>query len=161
MDLTKILAITGKPGLYKMITQTKNGLVVESIADGKKFTAFSHEKISTLEEISIYTEGEDKPLKEVMKAIYEMQDGKEAISHKSDSGELKDFFEKAVPDYDKENVYVSDIKKVINWYNILQANDMLDFTEEEENKQEEEVAKEEVSGEKEEKPETNEEQEKK
>ncbi|MCB0804994.1 MAG: DUF5606 domain-containing protein [Bacteroidales bacterium] len=139
MDLTKILAITGKPGLYKMITQTKNGLVVESLVDGKKFTAFSHEKISTLEEISIYTEGEDKPLKEVFKAIYDMQEGKEAINHKSDAGELKDFFEKAIPDYDKENVYVSDIKKVINWYNILQTNDMIDFTEEEEEKKEERI----------------------
>ncbi|MEZ5082664.1 MAG: DUF5606 domain-containing protein [Bacteroidales bacterium] len=65
MDLSKILAITGKPGLYKMITQTKNGMVVESIVDGKKFTAFSHERISALEEISIYTKDEDRPLKEV------------------------------------------------------------------------------------------------
>jgi len=131
MDLTKILSIAGKPGLYKMLAQTKNGLVVESLADQKKFTAFSHEKISTLEEISIYTEGEDKPLKEVLKAIYEMQDGQPAIDHKSDTAKLKDFFEKAVPDYDKENVYVSDIKKIITWYNILQEQDMLDFTEEE------------------------------
>jgi len=131
MDLSKILAIAGKPGLYKMLAQTKNGLVVEGIPEGKKFTAFSHERISTLEEISIYTEGEDMPLKEVLKAIYDKVDGAEALSHKSSGEELKTFFEDTVPDYDKENVYVSDIKKVINWYNSLHKLDLLDFTEEE------------------------------
>ncbi len=114
-----------------MLAQTKNGLVVESLNDQKKFTVFSHEKVSTLEEISIYTEGEDKPLKEVLKAIYDMQEGKQAIPHKSDSDELKDFFEQAVPDYDKDNVYTSDIKKVIHWYNILHEHDLLDFSEDE------------------------------
>jgi len=154
MDLSKILAISGKPGLYKMVAQTKNGLVVESMADQKKFTAFSHEKISTLEEISIYTEGEDKSLKEVLKAIYDQQEGKPAIDHKSGSSELKDFFGEAVPDYDRDNVYVSDIKKVIQWYNILQEQDMLDFTEEEnpeEEKKEEESAEEKDKSEKNEK----------
>ena len=137
MDLSKILSISGKPGLYKMLAQTKNGLVVESLLDGKRFTAFSHERVSTLEEISIYTEDEDMPLKEVLKAIYEKQDGKAAISSKSEGDELKSFFEEAVPEYDKENVYVSDIKKVINWYNTLHEHDLLDFTEEEEKKEEE------------------------
>lgn len=113
------------------MTQTKNGLVVESMIDGKKFTAFSHERISTLEEISIYTETEDRPFKEVLKAIFDMQEGKAAIPHKSSNQELKDFFEKAIPDYDKENVYISDIKKVINWYNILQKQNLLEFEEEE------------------------------
>ncbi len=131
MDLSKILSISGKPGLFKMLAQTKNGLVVESMLDGKKFTAFSHERISTLEEISIYTDGEDKPLRDVLKAIYDMQEGKAGIPHKSSGEELKTFFEKAVPDYDKENVYVSDIKKVINWYNVLQKENLLDFTEDE------------------------------
>ena len=114
-----------------MLAQTKNGLVVESMLDGKKFTAFSHERISTLEEISIYTADEDRPLKDILKAIFDMQEGKAAISHKAPAEELKAFFEKAVPDYDKENVYVSDIKKVVNWYNALLEQDMLDFTEEE------------------------------
>ena len=138
MDLSKILSISGKPGLYKMLAQTKNGLVVESLIDGKRFTAFSHERISTLEEISIYTEDEDKPLKDVLKAIYDKQDGKAAIPNKSDGKELKSFFEEAIPDYDKENVYVSDIKKVIGWYNTLCEHKLLDFTEEEEEKKEEE-----------------------
>ncbi len=137
MDLSKILAIAGKPGLYKMLAQTKNGLVVEGIPEGKKFTAFSHERISTLEEISIYTEGEDMPLKEVLKAMYDKLDGAEALSHKSSNEELKSFFEEAIPDYDKENVYISDIKKVINWYNSLHKLNLLDFTEEEEKKEEE------------------------
>lgn len=143
MDLSKILAIAGKPGLYKMLAQTKNGLVVEGIPEGKKFTAFSHERISTLEEISIYTEGEDKPLKEVLKAIYDKQNGEAAPSHKVSNDELKTFFEEAVPDYDKDNVYVSDIKKVINWYNALHKLDLLDFTEEEKVEKEGEVANEE------------------
>lgn len=137
MDLSKILSISGKPGLYKMLAQTKNGLVVESLMDGKRFTAFSHERVSTLEEISIYTEDEDMPLKEVLKAIYDKQEGKAAISHKSDGTELKAFFEEAVPTYDKENVYISDIKKVIGWYNKLVEHQLLDFTEEEEKKEEE------------------------
>lgn len=154
MDLSKILSISGKPGLYKMLAQTKNGLVVESLIDGKRFTAFSHERISTLEEISIYTEDEDKPLREVLKAIHDKQEGKAAISPKSDGKELKTFFEEAVPDYDKENVYVSDIKKVIGWYNTLVEHDLLDFTEEEEEKKEEEVKEEKESADKKEKAET-------
>jgi len=134
MDLSKILSISGKPGLYKMLAQTKNGLVVESMMDGKKFTAFSHERISTLEEISIYTDDEDKSLKEVLKAIYELQEGKAAIPHKSPGNELKAFFEKAIPDYDQDNVYVSDIRKVIYWYNVLHEQNLLDFTKEEKEK---------------------------
>jgi len=138
MDLSKILSISGKPGLFKMLAQTKNGMVVESLLDGKRSTAFSHERISTLEEISIYTDDEDIPLKDVLKAIYEKQNGEAALSHKSEGDELKSFFEEAVPEYDKENVYVSDIKKVINWYNTLHEHSLLDFTEEEEEKKEEE-----------------------
>jgi len=136
MDLSKILSISGKPGLFKMLAQTKNGMVVESLLDCKRFTAFSHERVSTLEEISIYTDDEDMPLKDVLKAIYKKQNGESALSHKSEDNELKSFFEEAVPEYDKENVYVSDIKKVINWYNTLHEHKLIDFTEEEEKKEE-------------------------
>lgn len=129
MDLSKILSISGKPGLYQTLAQTKNGLVVESLADGKKFTAFSHEKISSMEEISIYTTNEDRPLKEVLKSIFEKQEGKKILSHKSSTAELKSFFIEMVPDYDEENVYVSDIKKVVNWYNSMVEHDLLDFEE--------------------------------
>jgi hypothetical protein len=131
MDLSKVLAISGKPGLFHLVAQTTNGLVIESFIDGKKSTAFSHEKISTLEEISIYTEDDDIALKDVFKSIYEKLEGKAALSHKSPNNDLKEFFTEVLPNYDKENVYISDIKKVINWYNILLQKEMLDFTEEE------------------------------
>ncbi|MBL7104799.1 MAG: DUF5606 domain-containing protein [Bacteroidales bacterium] len=146
MDLSKILSISGKPGLYKMLAQTKNGMVVESLSDGKRFTAFVHERVSSLEEISIYTNDEDLLLKDVLKSIFEKQNGEAAISYKSDPAELKAFFEEAVPDYDKENVYVSDIKKVIYWYNLLQEMGMLEFEEDkEEEKEKPEASKEEPS----------------
>jgi len=130
MDLTEILSISGKPGLYKMLSHTKNGMLVESLDDKKRFPVFAHEKVSSLEEISIFTEEEDIPLKEVFKKIFELLEGGKALSHKSPGEELKDFFDDAIPDYDKERVYVSDIKKVIQWYNILHDMKMLDFTEE-------------------------------
>jgi len=132
MDLTEILSISGKPGLHKMISQTKGGMLVESMSDQKRFPVFAHEKVSSLEEISIFTETDDIPLKDVFKKINEMMEGDKALSHKSSSDELKDFFDDVVPDYDKERVYVSDIKKVIQWYNVLHEMEMLDFTEEEE-----------------------------
>jgi len=131
MDLSKILSISGKPGLYETLAQTKNGLVVASLTDGKKFTAFSHEKISSMEEISIYTTDEDRPLKEILKAIFEKQKGEKALSHKSSAKELKVFFKEMVPDYDEDNVYVSDIKKVVNWYNTLVEHELLNFEEDE------------------------------
>jgi len=131
MDLTEILSIGGKPGLYKMISHTKTGMVVESMDGEKRFPVFAHEKISSLEEISIFTETDDIPLKDVFKKVHELLEGEKAISHKSSADELKDFFDDAIPDYDKDRVYVSDIKKVIQWYNILHEKELLDFTEEE------------------------------
>ncbi len=137
MELSKILAITGRPGLYKMLAQTKNGLVVESLLDGKRLTAFSHERISSLEEISIFTTDEDLPLKDILKKIFDKQNGEKALSHKSNGKELKAFFIEAVPNYDEENVYVSDIKKVIQWYNLLQEHNLLEFEEKEDKSDEE------------------------
>jgi hypothetical protein len=145
MELSKILAITGRPGLYKMLAQTKNGLVVESLLDGKRLTAFSHERISSLEEISIFTTDEDLPLKDVLKKIFDKQNGEKAISHKSGGKELKAFFIEAVPNYDEENVYVSDIKKVIQWYNLLQEHNLLEFEEEEDKSDEETPAEDKVA----------------
>ncbi len=150
MDLSEILSITGKPGLYKVVTQAKNGIIVESLNDGKRFTAFSNERISSLEEISIFSETEDIPLKEVFKSLFEKFEGKAAISHKSDGKELKAIFEEVVPDYDSERVYVSDIKKVIQWYNLLAEKEVLNFEEEaEEDKAE--IASEETKAQKAEK----------
>jgi hypothetical protein len=148
MDLTEILAISGKPGLYKMISHTNSGMVVESMNDQKRFPVFAHEKVSSLEEISIFTETEDLPLKDIFKKIYDLLEGDKALSHKSSADELKDFFDDAIPEYDKERVYVSDIKKVIQWYNLLHDKDMLDFTEEENSGDEGEEEKEEDKSEK-------------
>jgi hypothetical protein len=131
MDLSKILSISGKPGLYKMVGEAKNNLIVESLTDGKRGPAFPHERISSLQEISIYTETDDASLEDVLKNLHEIQEGKPAPNpKKASSKELKELFEKALPDYDKDAVYVSDIKKVFNWYNTLLAKDLLDFSEE-------------------------------
>lgn len=131
MDLKEIMAIAGKPGLYKMVGQAKNGIIVESIVDQKRFQAFTNEKISSLEEISIFTESEDKPLKEILKAIYEKLEAKAAPDFKNDNAGLKTFFNEMVPDYDKERVYVSHMQKIVSWYNLLLKYNLLDFTEEE------------------------------
>ncbi|MFP4470204.1 MAG: DUF5606 domain-containing protein [Bacteroidales bacterium] len=131
MDLSNILAISGKPGLYKNVAQSKTGVIVESIEDGKRFPAFAHERISSLAEISIFTTEEDVPLEDVLKKIYEKYDGKQVLDAKSDGEALKSFMEEVLPNYDKERVYTSDIKKLVQWYNILVAHDMLDFTEQE------------------------------
>lgn len=130
MDLSKILSISGKSGLFKVVSQLKNAVLVESLTDKKRFPAFTHEKISSLEEIAVFTSGEDKPLKDVLKAIHEKQEGKPAPDGKSDVKTITAFFESVVPDYDKERVYISDIKKILNWYNSLLENDLLDFSEE-------------------------------
>jgi len=155
MDFSKILSISGKPGLHKMVGESKNGLIVESLTDGKKFPAFSHERISSLKEISIYTETGDISLKEVLKKMKEIQDGKPVDNpKKTNSSDLKVLFGQFVPDYDKDAVYVSDIKKVFTWYNLLLEKDMLDFTDEEENETSDEnpedKATDETTGEKEE-----------
>lgn len=131
MDFSKILSIAGKPGLFKLIGEAKNNIVVESLTDGKKQPAFSHERISSLKEISIYTETGDEPLEDVLKKIFEVQQAKPVENVKKMSGnDLKTLFEKAVPDYDKDAVYVSDMKKVFTWYNILLEKGLLDFQEE-------------------------------
>lgn len=130
MDLSKILAISGRHGLFKMISQTKNGVVIESLTDGKRSTAFAHERISALEEISVFTTGEDMPLKDVFKKIYDKQEGGPVIDPKSENVNLKEYFAELVPEYDQERVYASDIKKVLTWYNTLEELKMLDFTEE-------------------------------
>jgi hypothetical protein len=136
MDLSKILSISGRSGLFQVVSQAKNAVIVESLTDKKRFPAFGHERMSSLEEISIFTTGEDRPLKEVFKAFFNKYEGKPAIDAKSDNISLKKAFEEVVPDYDAERVYISDIKKMIAWYNQLAENNLLDFTEEEEEKKE-------------------------
>jgi len=121
MNLEKILAISGKPGLYALKVQTRSGFVAESLLDGKKITVGLRSNVSLLSEISIYTNDKEKPLVEVMRAIAEKEDNGPAISHKEDNAKLTAYFAEILPDYDQERVYASDIKKVLNWYNMLQA----------------------------------------
>ena len=131
MDLSKILSIAGKPGLYQMISSTKNGVLVESLIDGKRIPAFSHERISSLEEISVFTQIDDVPLKQIFHSIYNITSNQQALSHKSSTNELVAFFESVLPTYDKDRVYTSDIKKMIQWYNLLQAKGLVDLVEDE------------------------------
>lgn len=130
--LKGILAISGHSGLFKMVAESKSNIIVESLDTKKRFPVYSTSKISALEDIAIYTHESDVPLKEIFKTIAEKEDGGQAISAKASGNELKAYFEEILPDYDKDRVYVSDIKKVILWYNTLQENDMLDFSEDEE-----------------------------
>ena len=132
MDFSKILSVSGKPGLFKVVSQLKHAVLVESLIDKKRFPAFGNEKISTLEEIAVFTKGEDRPLKDILKIFYEKLEGKPAIDSKADLKELTVFFVNAVPDYDPDRVYPSDIKKIISWYNLLVENNLLDFSEEKE-----------------------------
>jgi hypothetical protein len=125
MDLTKIIAISGYPGLFRVIAQANNGIIVESLVDKKRMPAYSHYKISALEDISIFTSGDDVPLKDVFRKIRDKQAGQPAIGAKASNEELKAFFEAVLPEYDRERVHVSDMKKAVSWYNILQANDLL------------------------------------
>jgi len=125
MDLKDLLAITGKPGLYKTVGQNKTSLIVESLNDGKKMPVYSAHKISALEDISIYTYEEDVPLKQVFGKIYEKENGGKAISHKSSANELRGYMQEVLPDYDEDRVYTSDLKKIFNWYNNLHDNDLL------------------------------------
>ena len=129
MDLSKILSISGKSGLFKVVSQLKSAVLVESLADKKRFPAFAHDKISSMEEIAVFTTGEDKPLKDILKALFEKLEGKPTPDPKSGDKEIKEFFLQMVPDYDQDRVYISDIRKILNWYNILLANELLDFTE--------------------------------
>ena len=136
MELSKILAISGKPGLYKMLSQTKAGFIVESLADGKRFPVFAHERVSSMEEISIFTTGEeDLPLKEAFRKIYGKLGGKQGPDASTDSQSLKSFFLEAIPDYDPERVYVSDMKKTLAWYNLMLEKGIMDFSEEEAKKE--------------------------
>jgi hypothetical protein len=142
MDLSKILSISGRSGLFQVVSQLKNAVLVESLLDKKRFPAFAHEKISSLEEIAVFTATEDKPLKDILKAIFDKLEGKPAPDPKSENKVLQAFFLEVVPDYDSERVYISDIRKIITWYNLLLEHQLLDFTEKVEEKPEEVKAEE-------------------
>ncbi len=142
MSLEKILSISGKPGLYKLKSQTRNGFVAESLEDGKNINVSGRHNVSLLSEIAIYTLTAEVPLREVFLKIQKKEDGGEAINHKEPKEKLEEYFFGIMPDYDEDKVYASDIKKVVQWYNLLRKNDITDFSEakkEEETKEGEEV----------------------
>ncbi len=130
MALDKILSIGGKPGLYKLLTQTRSGFVGESLIDGKRVTVSLRNNVSVLSEIAIYTLEEEVPLGEVFQKIKEKEKGaKTSIGHKEDKLKLEEYFFEVLPNYDEDRVYPSDIKKIIQWYNILHENGITDFSE--------------------------------
>ena len=130
MALDKILSIAGKPGLYKLLTQTRTGFVGESLVDGKRITVGLRNNVSVLSEIAIYTLEEEVPLREVFLKIKEKEKGnKTSVSHKAEKIALEEYFFEILPNYDEDRVYASDIKKIIQWYNLLLDNKITDFTE--------------------------------
>lgn len=142
MAFEKLLSVSGKSGLFRLVGQMKNGIIVESIEDGKRFPVHGSAKVSALDEISIYTESEEVPLREVFKRMMEKTSGKEVLSHKEDAEKIKAFFESILPEYDRERVYASDMAKVVRWFNILIKHDAMDLSEPEAEKEKEEEAKE-------------------
>ena len=131
MALDKILSIGGKPGLYKLLTQTRTGFVGESLLDGKRISVGMRNNVSVLSEIAIYTLEEEVPLREVFQKIKEKEGGKKtSISHKAEKIQLEEYFFEVLPNYDEDRVYASDIKKIVQWYNILLENGITDFAEE-------------------------------
>jgi hypothetical protein len=119
MILKDILAISGEPGLFKFIAQGKNAIIVEHLETKKRSSAYGSAKVSSLEDIAIFTEKEDMPLGKVFDMIYEKENGGTAIDSKADTVKLKNWFEGILPEYSKDKVYTSDIKKLVQWYNTL------------------------------------------
>ncbi|WP_055448887.1 DUF5606 domain-containing protein [Lacinutrix mariniflava] len=128
MALDKILAISGKPGLYELITQTRGGFIAKSLLDNRKISVGIQQNVSILSEIAIYTLTEEVPLRAVLAKIKAKENGGQtSISHKESKDKLEEYFFEVLPDYDEDRVYASDIKKVVQWYNMLQKNDLLDL----------------------------------
>ena len=128
--LQTILAISGKPGLYKLVSRAKNSLIVEILDEThRRIPAFASDRITSLADIAMYTEGDDVPLAKVLENLKKLEEGKPAsIDFKKAKGdELRDYFAKVLPDFDRERVHNSDIKKLIQWYNILVNNGITDF----------------------------------
>lgn len=131
MDLTGIISVAGKPGLFKVIAQGKNSLIVESLIDGKRMPAYSTERISALDDISIYTTEEDIPLKDVLQMMLKKENGGPVLSHKENLNNLTEYLTLILPNYDRERIYPSDIKKLFQWYNLLQKAGIIKLEEEE------------------------------
>ena len=121
MKLKDVLAISGQGGLFKFVAQSRNGIIVESLADGTRTCAPATARVSSLGETAIFTDGEDMPLAEVFQKIYEKCEGKQTIDPKSPAEALKKYFAEVLPEYDRSRVHVSDMKKMATWYNLLVA----------------------------------------
>ena len=119
MELKNIVAINGKPGLYEIKAQSKSGIIVESLIDAKKFPVSATHNISALNEIAIYTYEEEMPLRLILKSISEKENGNESINPKENSKLLTSYFREILPNFDEERVYISNIKKILQWYNLL------------------------------------------
>lgn len=130
MNIKGIIAISGRPGLFKVVAQSKNSVIVESMIDKKRFPAYASEKISTLEDISIFTYDDDVKLTDVFKTIFDKYEGGECISHKSNAKELATTLSEILPNYDQDRVYPSDIKKIFQWYNLIHGAGLMTVEEE-------------------------------
>lgn len=121
MDLSKILVVSGKPGLYELVSQTKGGAIVESLVDHKRVPVFQHDRISSLNEISMFTMEDDKPLRDILQDMFRKEDGKALTFDikKMANGDAFAYFAQVLPNYDTERVHASDVKKLMQWYNIL------------------------------------------
>ncbi|MDR1021961.1 MAG: DUF5606 domain-containing protein, partial [Prevotellaceae bacterium] len=142
MDLKEIMSISGYPGLFKFVSQGRSGLIVESLIDKKRTNIPPTAKVSSMNDIAVFTDSEDVPLRVVLQSIKDKSNGGPSIDPKTvKEEEIKEYFAGILPAYDKNRVYFSDIKKIISWYNLLQKNDLLDFeVKEEEEKAEDESA---------------------
>lgn len=130
IDLTGIISISGQPGLFKVVAQSKNGIIVENLTDKKRVAISSTAKVSSLEDISMFTTGEDKPVREIMKSIFDKEKGgATSVTAKSDDKAVAAYFEAILPEYDKERVYTSNMRKLFNWYNTLQTTGSLKVAE--------------------------------
>lgn len=125
MDLTKIISISGKPGLYKLISQAKGGFIVEDLDKGRKTSLSAQNNVSLLENVAIYGVAEEFPLKEVFTRIYNKENGGPAIDHKESGAKLRKYIEEVLPEYDEARVYDSDLKKLFQWYNLLHAKGLI------------------------------------
>ncbi len=131
MKLDDILSIGGKPGLYKLVAQSRGGVIVQSLIDDKRIPVTQTNNVSSLKDIAIYTYEEEVPLKEVFMKIAEKENFGKAIDHKASGAELRAYMEEVLPDYDQERVYNSDLKKLFQWYNLLQEQGLVVAEEEE------------------------------
>ena len=133
MDLTSILVISGKPDLSELVSQTKGGAIVKNLVTGQKYPVFKNDRISSLGEIRIFTDTDERPLEDVMQAIYKHLDGKATAfdPKKADGKEMADLLAVVLPDYDRDRVHASDAKKLFAWYNILLGAEKITFDEEE------------------------------